>query len=129
MSLLIFVFAVAYYRNSWEVDDKNLTKIKKRPNVAISYSKNNKFHLPIKTSKEILSEIQNSERLIQAIDEEELNEKIEMTLLSDNIIKKIDIFDWKDEPRKMKFIKEVIALTPEDREDIIEYMLEKSMEG
>ena len=120
---------ISYIRASQKYEFKGQKDFKKRPNVAISYSNNHVSDLPIKTSKEILNEIQNSERLIKVIDEEELNNKIEMTLLTEDLIKNMDLINWVDEKRKKNFVQEILALTLEEREEVIEYMLEKSREG
>ncbi|MHA1658751.1 MAG: hypothetical protein ACTSUT_06475, partial [Promethearchaeota archaeon] len=52
--------------------------------------------------------------------------KFELTAISDNFLKKIDKFNWKNEDEKFKFIKEMLALIPEERKDILGYMLKKS---
>jgi len=50
---------------------------------------------------------------------------INVTLLSEDFFKKLEELDW-DEIDKQEFIKEMLALTPEKRENILEEMIEKS---
>ena len=126
---LILVVSIAYVISARNLPHLPLENFKKRPNVAISYSRNGQSHSLIKNSHDILSELQNSQRLTQIIDEENLEDLTELTLLTKDIIKKIDQINWEDENQKKEFIIEILALTPEEREEIIDYMLIKSREG
>ena len=55
----------------------------------------------------------------------DLLKKSDLTSISDNILKKIDEFNWKDEIEKEQFIYEIISLTPNEREELIDYMVRK----
>lgn len=129
MVVLVLGVAIAYAINSRNLLYAPQKDFKKRPNVAISYSRNNLSPSLTRNSKDILSKIQNSHRLNQIINEEKFDNSTELTILTEDIIKKIEKINWEDEDQKTQFLVEILALTPEEREDIIDYMLEKSMEG
>ncbi len=88
-----------------------------------------------KTSKEIIVNEINNDYLLLLLEKSQIEEhsdnfsKFELTAISDNFLKKIDKFNWKNEDEKFKFIKEMLALTPEEREDILGYMFKKSVKN
>ena len=53
-------------------------------------------------------------------------EKYELDSITLDFFHKVDSFQWDDEKQKVEFISEMLALTPEERDDIINYMIEKS---
>ncbi|MFX1321701.1 MAG: hypothetical protein ACFFAQ_08655 [Promethearchaeota archaeon] len=72
-----------------------------------------------------------NQSLIQIFDEENALEKISqlgdvnLTALSENFLKVLEQLEW-DLDEKEEFIKEMLSLTPKERENIIQEMIEKS---
>ena len=54
-----------------------------------------------------------------------LFEKIELTIVSENFLNKVDAIGLKGDS-KIKFIKEMLALSPKEREEIINSILDKN---
>jgi len=86
----------------------------------------------LKSSKMIIADEISNKDILSVIEGYPIKNSINSTNISyltsvkDDILKKIDNFDWQNEREKVQFIKEILALTPEEREDIIDYMLKKS---
>ena len=121
MIFLVFfltALAVSYVQTSRKIDFKAHKEIKKRPAVSISYTKNHVVSNPIPSSIELLKEIIISDDIDQ--------QEKKLTLISHDLLRKIDLFEWDEEVRKRIFLNEIAALTPCEREEIIEYMLLKS---
>ena len=82
-------------------------------------------------SKEILSNLINKDLLLQIFDENipvkkrTQLEKIELTIVSENFLNKVDALDLKGD-MKIKFIKEMLALSPKEREEIINSIIDKN---
>jgi hypothetical protein len=83
------------------------------------------FNKP-KSAIEIINELINNERLLNSINQEKDLEKSELSFISMNFLNKVDKFRWTDESQKVEFIREMLALTPKERDDIISYMMERS---
>ena len=104
-------------------------------NLSIMTNLYSRFSKKTKTSKKIIVNEINNDYLLLLLEKSQIEEhsnnfsKFELTAISDNFLKKIDEFNWKNEDEKFKFIKEMLALTPEDREDILEYMFKKSVKN
>ena len=82
----------------------------------------------IKYATKILNDLINNDSLLDLINyegESNLN-KVELNMISENFLHKVDTLKWDDENQKIEFIKEMLALTPEERDDILSYMIEKS---
>ncbi len=79
-----------------------------------------------KAAIEIIYELINNERLLDSINQEKILEKFELSSISVDFLNKVDKFRWTDESQKVEFIKEMLALTPKERDDIISYMMERS---
>lgn len=75
---------------------------------------------PIDNSK--LYDLFDGENIIEKISEPR---GINVTLLSEDFFKKLEQLDWEDAD-KQEFIKEMLTLTPEKRERILDEMIEKS---
>ncbi|MFW9829067.1 MAG: hypothetical protein ACFFEY_15935 [Candidatus Thorarchaeota archaeon] len=81
-------------------------------------------------SKEILSNLTNRDLLLQIFDENitikkrNYLEKIELTIVSEKFLNKVDAIGLKGD-MKIKFIKEMLALTPKERDEIINNILDK----
>ncbi len=113
---------------------KPLESIKELPRGSISHpiKKNGYLTRNIKTSKECINDFTKNEILLPLVseklteDELERSRTLELTSISDNFLHKVDDINWEDELQKARFIREMLALTPEEREEIIDYMLEKS---
>ncbi|MFX1430701.1 MAG: hypothetical protein ACFFCY_11115 [Promethearchaeota archaeon] len=81
-------------------------------------------------SKEILSDLTNRDLLLQIFDENITEkkrlhlEKIELTIVSEKFLNKVDAIGLKGN-MKIKFIKEMLALTPKERDEIINNILDK----
>ncbi|MFX1378907.1 MAG: hypothetical protein ACFFA4_07410 [Promethearchaeota archaeon] len=81
-------------------------------------------------SKEILSNLTNRDLLLQIFDENitikkrTYLEKIELTIVSEKFLNKVDAIGLKGD-MKIKFIKEMLALTPKERDEIINNILDK----
>ncbi len=92
-----------------------------------------RFSKSLKKSKEIIDKRIDNNFLIQVIEksltrtQSFVSPKLELTAISDDLLKKIDNFRWKSQNEKFQFIKELIALTPKEREDILDYMLKKTV--
>jgi len=88
--------------------------------------------ISIRTSRNIIDKIVHNQLLYQTFEKEQfesninLFKKSELTSISNDILKKIDEIDWKNDSEKEPFIHELLALTPEERDDIVDYMLKKS---
>lgn len=85
----------------------------------------------VKSSKQIINNFIEKQNLFLAVKNVQFDsnfdllKKSDLTSISDNILKKIDEFNWKDEIEKEQFIYEIISLTPNEREELIDYMLRK----
>ena len=81
-------------------------------------------------SKEILSNLTNRDLLLQIFDENITEkkrsylEKIELTIVSEKFLNKVDALGLKGDI-KIRFIKEMLALTPKERDEIINNILDK----
>jgi len=81
-------------------------------------------------SKEILSNFTNRDLLLQIFDENITEkkrthlEKIELTIVSEKFLNKVDALGLKGD-MKIRFIKEMLALTPKERDEIINNILDK----
>ncbi|MDX1797736.1 MAG: hypothetical protein R3255_03725 [Candidatus Lokiarchaeia archaeon] len=81
-------------------------------------------------SKEILSNLTNRDFLLQIFDENitvkkrTYLEKLELTTVSEKFLNKVDAIGLKGDV-KIKFIKEMLALTPKERKEIINNILDK----
>ncbi len=84
----------------------------------------------IKSSKEILEELSNKYLLLQIFDElypkyERFNlEQIELTMVSEKFLNKVDQIGF-DEKNKMEFLKEMLALSQKERNEIVDNILTK----
>ena len=105
--------------------------------ISISYAKSRDLFNPqeksrknTRRSKEIIDYSINNNLLIQLIsgdeEESELVKTFQLTSITEDFLHRIDLLGWEDERQKARFIREMLALTPEERDDIIDYMLEKS---
>ncbi|MFX0070026.1 MAG: hypothetical protein ACFFAO_02960 [Candidatus Hermodarchaeota archaeon] len=79
-----------------------------------------------KSARRILNELINNENLIDSINQEKDLEKFKLNSISEDFFYKVDKFRWINENQKVEFIKEMLALTPTERNHIINYMMEKS---
>ena len=107
---------------------KPLPDVKVRSRRSISYArKKNEFDRSFPPAKELVYNEYDNRELLNIIESDSNRLKTkELTVLSDEILIKIDEFDWEEETEKTQFINEIIALTPEEREDILDYMFKKS---
>ncbi|MGQ4876091.1 MAG: hypothetical protein ACTSVV_05150 [Promethearchaeota archaeon] len=86
----------------------------------------------IQSSKEIINKQFNNSRLINELElveqnnETELEREFELTSINENLLKKIDQFKWPNQKEKEQFISELIFLSPDEREEILNYMFEKA---
>lgn len=80
----------------------------------------------LKSSTDIVDEIINNTNLINSIEEGKDLSKFELSSISTDFLSKVDKFKWNQENQKEQFIQEMLTLTPEERDDIIKYMGEKS---
>ena len=48
---------------------------------------------------------------------------INITLLEEDFIDKVNLFNWEDEGEKLTFIKEMLALSPDERKSILNDMI------
>ncbi|MFW9785301.1 MAG: hypothetical protein ACFFFB_23680, partial [Candidatus Heimdallarchaeota archaeon] len=82
-------------------------------------------------SKEILSKLSNKDFLLEIFDEDipvkkrTKLEKIELTIVSEKFLNKVDALGLKGD-MKIKFIREMLALSPKEREEIINNILDKN---
>jgi hypothetical protein len=82
-------------------------------------------------SKEILSKLSYKDLLLQIFDETTPRkkriqlEKIELSIVSENFLNKVDAIGLKGDS-KIKFIKEMLTLSPREREEIINSILDKN---
>ncbi|MHA2122836.1 MAG: hypothetical protein ACW990_16685, partial [Promethearchaeota archaeon] len=82
-------------------------------------------------SKEILSDLINNDLLVQILDENisakkrSQLEKLELTIVSETFLNKVDALGLKGDT-KIKFINEMLALSPKEREEIINNILDKN---
>ena len=85
----------------------------------------------IKTTQEIVNEAAENQELFYSVKNNQfetnfnLLKKSELTTISDILVKRIDELNWKSENDKEQFIYEILSLTPEEREEILDYMFEK----
>jgi hypothetical protein len=85
----------------------------------------------IRCSKALIEDEIASIPLLKSVEEDQFKNKdilpykLNLTAISDDFLKKIDKFNWKNENEKIQFINEMIALTPEEREEILNYMFKK----
>ena len=89
-------------------------------------SKDINSNLKIKSAREIMKKIVNNKSLLEALNNEINLENYELDSVNLDFFHKIDSFKWDDEKQKIEFITEMLTLTPEERDDIITYMIEKS---
>ena len=80
----------------------------------------------IKNAIKIRNDLVNNDTLLELIDMEGELDKFELNLISEDYLNKVDSLKWEDEGQKVEFIFEMLTLTPEERDDIINYMIEKS---
>ena len=80
----------------------------------------------LKSVTTILNGTINNKNLLKSIEEARDLKKFELSSISPDFLNKVDKFKWDNERQKVEFIKEMFALTPEERDDIINYMIEKS---
>ncbi|MFX1340497.1 MAG: hypothetical protein ACFFDK_17950 [Promethearchaeota archaeon] len=80
----------------------------------------------IKSGTEILNETINNSYLLDSIEQDKDLGKFELSSISSDFLTTVDKFKWDYETQKAEFIKEMLTLTPEEREDIINYMNQKS---
>ncbi len=80
----------------------------------------------IKSGTEILNETISNSNILNLMEEGKDLSKFELSSTSPDFLYKVDKFKWNYESEKVEFIKEMLTLTPEEREDIINYMGEKS---
>ncbi|MFX0072113.1 MAG: hypothetical protein ACFFAO_13575 [Candidatus Hermodarchaeota archaeon] len=84
----------------------------------------------VKSSGDILKESRIKGELLQIFEGDNMIENlsqlndIDITSISGDFLYEIDQFDWEDND-KVEFIKEMLALTPKERSDILEQMKEK----
>ncbi|MFX0138383.1 MAG: hypothetical protein ACFFDN_32375, partial [Candidatus Hodarchaeota archaeon] len=84
----------------------------------------------IKSSQEILEDLTNKEILLQIFSEEPPLDKrlkleeIELTLISEEFLKKIDPLGFKEDDKR-EFIREMLFLSPKEREEIYQNILTK----
>ena len=82
-------------------------------------------------SKEILNDLTNKDLLFQIFDvnitekKRTQLEKIPLTLVSERFLNKVDAIGLKGN-MKISFIKEMLALSPKEREEIINSILDKN---
>ncbi|MHA2392181.1 MAG: hypothetical protein ACXAEX_09420 [Promethearchaeota archaeon] len=82
-------------------------------------------------SKEILSKLSNKDFLIEIFDEnipakeKTKLEKIELTIVSEKFLNKVDAIGLKGD-MKINFIREMLAFSPKEREEIINNILDKN---
>ncbi|MFX0139853.1 MAG: nitrous oxide reductase family maturation protein NosD [Candidatus Hodarchaeota archaeon] len=113
-----------------EIVDYMLKKSKSK-NIQDS-DKFNLEKISVRTSNNIIDNIVHNQLLYQLYEKEQfesnidLFKKFELTSISDDILKKIDEIDWENDNEKESFIHELLALTPEERDEIVDYMLKKS---
>ncbi|MFX1259917.1 MAG: hypothetical protein ACFFAN_18865 [Promethearchaeota archaeon] len=94
--------------------------------------KNIKKKVLPKSSKELLNEKYDNRAVLTHLKDEisqehtEIKKKIEITSISNEILNKIDKFKWKSEDEKLEFINEMLALSPKEREEILDFMLKKA---
>lgn len=91
-------------------------------------SMNGAFHVDkkVKPAKEIIKEVIKNETLLKLVEEGKSLKDNELSSISEDYLKKVDKIPWESEDEKIDFITEMLSLTPEERDDIIDYMLEKS---
>jgi len=129
--VVIVIFAsmgISARRDAKRDEFKPFPYIKVRSRRSISYArKKNEFDRSFPPAKELVYNGYDNRELLKIIesDFDQLKTK-ELTVLSDDILNKIEQFDWEEETEKTQFINEIIALTPEEREDILDYMFKKS---
>ncbi len=93
------------------------------------------FRKTIELSAELIKEFGSKIALIQNIegrkDFKNLNneEELELTALSDDFLFKVDKIPWENEEQKKEFIKEMLALTPRERDDILGYIDSNSIKN
>ena len=80
----------------------------------------------LKSSTDIVDKTINNTNLINTIEEGKDLSKFELSSISTDFLSKVDKFKWNQENQKEQFIQEMLTLTPEERDDIIKYMGEKS---
>lgn len=84
-----------------------------------------------KSSDDILTDSKIKGELLQIFEEENALDKISklgdinLTVISEDFIEKINIFDWEYD-EKEEFIKELLALTPKERKEILDEMKERT---
>lgn len=99
------------------------------PSEHISYDEKDEDFQSIKKPKnarEIINELINNEDILDWINQEKDLKKFELSSISTDFLNKVDIFRWTDLTQKIQFIKEMLALTPKERDDVISYMMERS---
>ncbi len=80
----------------------------------------------LKASVDIVDETINNTKLLNSVEEGKDLSKFELNSISTDFFNRVDKFKWSQENQKVQFIKEMLTLTPEERDDIINYMGEKS---
>lgn len=78
------------------------------------------FYKPIEPSQFMLKPVD--------INTPNLN-SLELTSISKNFLKQVDLFYWDSELEKERFLNEMLSLTPKEREDLLNYMIDKSNQG
>ncbi len=107
-------------------------KEKRKPKSIQKIESSNRYKNSIKSSRELLDENTDNRALLEQLKTQEsqenieLKKKIELTSISEDFLKRVDKFKWKNEGGKLQFIREMLTLTPEEREDILDYMFQKA---
>ena len=94
--------------------------------------KRDRYTENIRSSKALIEDEIASVPLLKSFEEDKfkdktnLSNKLNLTAISDDFLNTIDKFYWENENEKLQFINEMIALTPEEREEILAYMFKKA---
>ncbi|MBY8983042.1 MAG: fibronectin type III domain-containing protein, partial [Candidatus Lokiarchaeota archaeon] len=106
-----------------------LVKQKKQENIPKKYpNKSTDHRVFIKSEVDVLD----NSRLVHIFEDEQLIQRIDqfkdirITLLEEDFLENIEKFDWEDEIEKKTFIKEMLVLSPNERQRIIREMLNDS---
>jgi hypothetical protein len=123
----ISALSVSYYKLYMKNKIKPMPEFKKRPGVSLSYA-NNHIHSKVALASKVLLRLnKNNDNIMLAIKSSEISEvQDELTMLSEDFLKKVDQFNWEDDEQKLQFINEMLTLTPEERNEVIGYMFGKS---
>lgn len=77
----------------------------------------------IKSSECLLDEILDQEKIIQKI-ESSASSSIELATLSKSFLSRTNQFKWESNNQKSEFLREMLSLSPAERENVLNYMIE-----